>query len=291
MVKQIDCEHFLGMATIADRYDAFILDVWGVLHDGVTLYPGVVDTLDRLTDASKPFVMLTNAPRRSKAVAEAMVEMGMPQNFCSHIVSSGEATYNDLDERSNPFYKNIGNRFFHTGPQRDRGLFEDLDWEETTTLEDCDLIVNTGPWRDGETISDYEDILRIGAQKEIPMICANPDLEVMRGGRKIICAGALAVRFTELGGSVRWLGKPKIEIYDYCFKLLEGVCKERIAAIGDSFRTDLVGARNAGIDPILVCGGIHSAEFSRFSSKSAAIEKLALEWKVMPVASMDTFTW
>ena len=291
MVKQIDCEHFLGMAAIADRYDAFILDVWGVLHDGVTLYPGVVDTLDRLTDASKPFVMLTNAPRRSKAVAEAMVEMGMPQNFCSHILSSGEATYNDLDERSNPFYKNIGNRFFHTGPQRDRGLFEDLDWEETTTLEDCDLIVNTGPWRDGETISDYEDILRIGVQKEIPMICANPDLEVVRGGRKIICAGALAVRFTELGGSVRWLGKPKVEIYDYCFKLLDSISKERIAAVGDSFRTDLAGARNAGIDPILVCGGVHSEEFCGFSPTLSVIEKLASEWNVSPVASLDTFTW
>ncbi len=290
MDSYLGCEHFSGMASIAARYDAFILDVWGVLHDGVKLYPGVVETLNKLTDASKPFVMLTNAPRRSKTVAGSMVEMGMPQNFCSNIMSSGEATYNDLYERSAPFYENIGNRFFHTGPKRDRGLFQGLDWEEAKTLNDCDLIVNTGPWHDGETISDYEEILRLGAEKQIPMLCANPDLEVVRGGQKIICAGALAVRFLQLGGLVRWLGKPKIEIYDYCFRLLENVDKKHIAAVGDSFRTDLAGARNAGIDSILVCGGIHSAELTP-ASRLTAIEKLASEWRVMPVASIDGFTW
>ena len=93
------------MAAAADRYDAFILDVWGVLHDGVTLYPGVVDTLERLTAAGKPFVMLTNAPRRSSAVAEAMISMGMPGKYCQKILSSGEATFLDLRERSDPFLR------------------------------------------------------------------------------------------------------------------------------------------------------------------------------------------
>ena len=82
-----------GLASAVDLYDAFILDVRGVLHDGVTLYPGVIDTLERLTAADKPFVMLTNAPRRSAAVADAMVGMGMPQRFCNKILSSGEATF------------------------------------------------------------------------------------------------------------------------------------------------------------------------------------------------------
>ena len=137
--------HFDGMAAIAERYDAFILDVWGVLHDGVTLYPGAVDTLEQLTAAGKPFVMLTNAPRRSAAVAESMIAMGMPAAFCRHILSSGEATFLDLKERSDPFYARVGNRCIHIGPERDRNLFEDLDWDETDRLEDAGKTARPSP--------------------------------------------------------------------------------------------------------------------------------------------------
>lgn len=282
--------HFGGMAAIADRYDAFILDVWGVLHDGVTLYPGVVDTLERLSAAEKPFVMLTNAPRRSAAVAEAMIGMGMPAKFCRHILSSGEATFLDLKERSDPFYARVGNRCIHIGPDRDRNLFDGLDWEQTTRLDDADLIVNTGPWEDGETVADYEDRLAAGIALGLPMICANPDLEVVRGGRKIICAGALAVRYEELGGAVRWFGKPKAEIYAYCFRVLDGFDKTRIAAVGDSFRTDLAGARNAGVDPILVAAGIHAAELGD-PPDADAVAALGAEWNALPAASVPAFTW
>ena len=283
--------YFDGFADVADRYDAFILDVWGVLHDGVTLYPGVVDTLEHLTAAGKPFVMLTNAPRRSAAVADAMIEMGMPAGFCRRILSSGEATYLSLKERSDPFYARIGNRFLHTGPDRDRGLFEGLDWEETDRIEDCDLIVNTGPWEDGETVSDYEGLLQKGAELGLSMICANPDLEVVRGGRKIICAGALALRYEELGGGVRWFGKPKTEIYTYCFRVLAGIDKTRIAAVGDSFRTDLAGAKNAGVDPVLVAAGIHAAELGGPPPDPASLNRLASDWSVRPVASVPAFVW
>ena len=283
--------HFGGVSEFAERYDAFILDVWGVLHDGVNLYPGVVEALERLSAASKRFVMLTNAPRRSTAVAESMINMGMPKQFCRHILSSGEATYLDLKERSDPFYNDLGNRFLHTGPERDRGLFENLEWQETDSPEDCDLIVNTGPWEDGETVEDYEEFLQRGIARGLPMICANPDLEVVRAGRKIVCAGALAVRYQELGGLVRWFGKPKTEIYDYCFRVLDGIDKSRIAAVGDSFRTDLVGARDTGIDPILVCDGIHAAELGDDPPDEQAVKNLVAEWGVIPVASVQSFNW
>ncbi|MEC7490482.1 MAG: TIGR01459 family HAD-type hydrolase [Pseudomonadota bacterium] len=291
MGKNARVPHFGGVSEFAERYDAFILDVWGVLHDGANLYPGVVEVLEQLSAASKRFVMLTNAPRRSTAVAESMIKMGMPQQFCRHILSSGEATYLDLKERSDPFYNDLGNRFLHTGPERDRGLFENLEWQEADSPEDCDLIVNTGPWEDGETVEKYEDFLRRGISLGLPMICANPDLEVVRAGRKIVCAGALAVRYQELGGLVRWFGKPKVEIYDYCFRVFDSVDKTRIAGVGDSFRTDLVGARDAGIDPILVCGGIHAAEIGENPPDELAVQSLAAEWGVFPVASVPSFTW
>ena len=282
--------HFDGMAAIAERYDAFILDVWGVLHDGVTLYPGAVDTLEQLTAAEKPFVMLTNAPRRSAAVAESMIAMGMPAAFCRHILSSGEVTFLDLKERSDPFYARVGNRCIHIGPARDRNLFDGLDWDQTDRLEDADLIVNTGPWEDGETVADYEDKLALGVQMGLPMICANPDLEVVRDGRKLVCAGALALRYEALGGTVRWFGKPKAEIYEYCFRVLSGFDRTRIAAVGDSFRTDLAGAQNAGVDPILVVGGIHGDALGN-PPAADVVASLAAQWKALPAASIPSFVW
>lgn len=285
--------HYSGVAGIADLYDGFVLDVWGVLHDGVTLFPGVVEALDRLRDAGKRVVLLTNAPRRSSAVAGTMMAMGMPEAHCARLLSSGEAAFADLDERRGRFYDGLGNRFIHIGPARDRGLFDGLDWEETASLDGVDLIVNTGPWEDGETVADYETLLAEGASSRVPMICANPDLEVVRGGRRIACAGALAQRYEELGGTVRYLGKPAAEIYEYCFRSLEGLDRFRIAAIGDSFRTDLVGARNAGIDPVLSVGGIHAAELAGpdGAPDPERLASLAEEWDVLPAASIPAFRW
>ena len=291
MTDTSDIPTFDGMAAIAKRYDAFILDVWGVIHDGVELYPGVVKTLEQLTQADKPFVMLTNAPRRSKAVAEAMTSMGMPEKFCRRILSSGEATFLDLRERTDPFYDGVGNRFLHVGPDRDRNLFDGLDCEEVSTVKESDLIVNTGPWEDGETVADYEELLRQGATRGLPMVCANPDLVVIRGGRKIICAGSLAVRYEELGGPVRWLGKPRAEIYDYCLRELAAFDKSQIAAIGDSFRTDLAGAANANVAPVFVAAGIHADELGGWPPDPKALNRLSSEWKVRPAATIPGFVW
>lgn len=287
--------HFEGVSAIAGRYDGFIVDVWGVLHDGVTLYPGAVDALDRLAEAGKRFVMLTNAPRRSAAVVEAMIAMGMPGRHCRNILSSGEATFSDLVEKSAPFYAGAGDRFIHIGPDRDRGLFEGVGWAETEAIEKAGLIVNTGPWEDGETVSDYEPLLADAAARRIPMVCANPDLMVVRGGRRIICAGALAERYEELGAAVRYLGKPRAEIYDYCFRALPGIERSRIAAIGDSFRTDLVGARNVGVDPVLVADGMHAPELLAGGSGTVpdaqAMARLGERWNVKPAASLPSFRW
>ena len=283
--------HFDGMAALAGRYDGFVLDVWGVIHDGVTLYPGVVDTLDRLAAAGRKFVMLTNAPRRSAAVAEAMIGMGMPAGHCRHILSSGEAAFLDLRERTDPFYAGLGNRCLHIGPARDLNLFDGLDWERVDALEGADLVVNTGPWEDGETVADYEALLAEGAARGVPMICANPDLEVVRDGRRLVCAGALAERYEALGGAVRYFGKPKAEIYAYCFRTLGIADHGRIAAIGDSFRTDLAGARNAGIDPVLVVGGIHEEELGGAPPRPDALAALSGRWNVIPVASIPAFVW
>ena len=136
------------MSALADRYDGFLLDLWGVIHDGVTLYPEVVETLTRLADLDKTFIMLSNAPRRAGAIAESMAAMGMPERFCGGIMSSGEATWRALSAGDGAF----SGRCLHIGPERDENLFDGLDIERVPSAADAAFILNTGPWADGETV-------------------------------------------------------------------------------------------------------------------------------------------
>ena len=279
-----------GMSALAERYDAFVLDLWGVIHDGVSLYPGVVETLTQLADRGKEFVMLSNAPRRAPAIAESMLEMGMPARFCANIMSSGEATWRALSQPETAFK----GRCFHIGPARDENLFDGVDVHRVPSAADADYIVNTGPWEDGETVQDYESILQDGARADIPMICANPDLEVIRGGRRIICAGALAARYEELGGSVTYFGKPRPAIYDQCFEMLGVVDLSRVLAVGDSLRTDIAGAVAVGMDSALVLAGIHGDEIGARPDGAPNLERLndaCLKAGHMPTYALPSFIW
>lgn len=283
-----------GIARLAPRYDGFVLDVWGVLHDGVRPYPGAVDALRALDDAGKRFVLLSNAPRRGAVVTRSMIAMGVPEAYCAGVVSSGEAAWRALRRRDDPWYARLGRRCLHIGPTRDEGLLDGLDLERAERAEEADFILNTGPWFDEERVQDYEGRLRRAAAARLPMICANPDLEVIRGGRRIVCAGALAERYEALGGDVRYLGKPHPAIYVHCLERLAVADRRRIVAVGDSLRTDIAGAERAGLDAVLVVGGIHGEELGwrpGAAPDEAAVAELCAREGRRPVAAVAAFAW
>jgi len=283
-----------GIAPIAPDYDGFILDLWGVIHDGVKLYDGVVETLEKLHSGGKSFIMLSNAPRRSTAVVALMTGLGVPGKFCNHVMSSGEATWQELHDRADPWYDGIGDKCLHIGPKRDRNLLDGVDFQFADDVSQADMILNTGPWLDDEKVEDYEELMQQSVALDIPMLCANPDLVVIRGGTRIICAGALAARYEELGGSVRYLGKPFPSIYPHCFDMLGIADRSRILAVGDSLRTDIAGAKAAGIDSLLVLGGIHGAEVGMVDGADpdeTKIGALCARENQKPIAAISQFIW
>jgi HAD superfamily hydrolase (TIGR01459 family) len=249
-----------GLRDIADRYEAFVVDLWGVLHDGVVAYPGAVEGLRRLKAMGKRIGVLSNAPRRAAEAARRTAELGIGPALYDRFLTSGEETWLHLKERPDAFYRRLGRACFHLGPDRDRGLLDGLDLTEATDLAKADFVLNTGAHMAEDEISDFEPILAPAAARGLPMICANPDLEVIRGGQREICAGMLAQRYEELGGRVRYHGKPDPAIYEHCFNLLGIARGTPVLGIGDSLRTDIAGAVNAGIDALLVTGGIHADE-------------------------------
>jgi HAD superfamily hydrolase (TIGR01459 family) len=253
--------YLAGIREVAERYDGFILDVWGVLHNGMEPFPGVVDCLERLKAAGKRLCVLSNAPRRAVDVVKRSEQVGIPRRLYDEVMSSGEDAWRALERRDDPFYRALGRRCYHIGPDRDNSMRDGLDITVAETPEEAEFILNTGPWGWDETVEKYEEVLRRARARDLPMVCANPDLVVRLGDKNVICAGALAQRYEALGGRVRWHGKPFPSVYTTCFDLLEIADRRRIVAVGDSLRTDIAGANRAGIDSILVAGGIHADEF------------------------------
>jgi len=270
-----------GIAPIAGRYDGFILDLWGVLHDGAHPVPGAVEALHRLREAGKRIVILSNAPRRSASVIERIAEIGIARTLYDELLSSGEATWRWL-KQGGPG----GKMFFPIMAARDASTLDGLAFEKAESIETADFILNTGVESANDKVEDFENILRAGAARGLPMVCANPDLVVIHRGKAEICAGAIALRYEQLGGPVQYFGKPHPPIYRDCFALLGVSDRRRILAVGDSLRTDIAGANAADIDGLLVLGGIHQEELTEGDLESV-IERQG----VIPTAAVPVFRW
>ncbi|PKR58439.1 TIGR01459 family HAD-type hydrolase [Thalassospira lohafexi] len=249
-----------GLSEVIGNYDAVILDLWGVVHDGVTPYPSSIPAMEALKKAGVPVALLSNAPRRSSVVTARMEEMGIARDLYGPAVASGEIAYHQLLSRTDPWYAKLGRKVFRTGPVRDHSMFEGQDVEVVDHLEDADWLLCTGPNDDDAKVSDYEDMLHAAKALDLPMLCPNPDREVIRGGVRIICAGAIAGRYEELGGNVRWEGKPLASAYDFCLQAFDKGPDAKLLVVGDSISTDITGSNNAGLDVVLVTGGIHAEE-------------------------------
>lgn len=277
-----------GLAAVAGQYDAYIVDLWGVMHDGVRAFPAAVACLEQLHGQGKHILILSNAPRRAAEVTARNAEIGLPARVCDFVMSSGEEAWQLMARQA------AGQRCYHLGPERDLGMREGLAYEFVDDMAAADLILNTGALSDTDTAESYDALLRPAAARGVPMICANPDLEVIRGGKREICAGAIAARYEELGGAVRYHGKPHPGIYRTCFDLLDGIARPRIAAIGDSLRTDIAGAVAAGIDGLFVTGGLQGEELgvdAQGKADPARLAALCDAAGVQPTAALPVLRW
>jgi HAD superfamily hydrolase (TIGR01459 family) len=283
-----------SISALAPSYDGFLLDLWGVVHDGVAPLPGVLDCLRTMIAAGKRIALLSNAPRRADDVIERIARIGVPTGSYHHVMSSGEETWQHLFRRDDAFHAALGRRCLHIGSDRDTGIREGLALEFVDSAEEAEFILNTGPagWED--TIEDYEPLLGRALQRALPMVCANPDLVVSHGGRLALCAGALAGWYEERGGRVRWHGKPFRSIYDTCLALLGIDERSRVLAVGDSIRTDIVGAAEAGLDSVLIAGGIHAEEFGLAKGGQPDLGRIEAALRVascQPVAVAPSLCW
>jgi HAD superfamily hydrolase (TIGR01459 family) len=275
---------------IAPDYDVLLSDVWGVVHNGVVAFPAACDALMRARSRGAAVVLITNAPRPSEVVARQLEKLHVPRETYDAIVSSGDVTRSVIQSRR-------GQTLFHMGPERDHSIFTALN-VKFAPLESADYVVCSGLDDDEiETPEDYRARLELMLTRKMFMVCGNPDVVVERGDKLVYCAGAIADMYRTMGGDVLYAGKPYPPIYDMALaKAAAAVGKavplERVLAVGDSVRTDLTGARAAGIDFLFVTSGIHAEELGgRDKPDSDALESVFTAAGDMPKAVMRHLVW
>ncbi len=282
-----------GIAPLAGRYDGFVLDLWGVVHDGRAPFPGVVDALERLHAAGKRVAFLSNAPRRAWVVEKQLARMGIAKDtHYDGVITSGELVWRHLSQRTPEFFARLGDRAFHIGPDRDHSVIEGLGIGFADSPAEADFVLNTGPdpRRGPKSVEPYEAVLAACAQAGLPMICANPDRAVMVAGERLICAGALAERYRALGGAVAEIGKPDPAVYPPVLEMLGVARRERVVAIGDSPHTDLAGAQAAGLDAVWALTGL-AADAHGEDPSPELLRKALAEHAVEPVAALRGLRW
>lgn len=248
---------------IATQYDVLFCDLWGCVHNGHDPYPAAIAALQRFRQGGGQVVLMTNAPRPAQFVQAQLQGMGVPDDAWDIIVSSGDAAQDAMLAGA------VGRKVWAISPAKDDGFFDDIPavWKDAPAirkvpLEEAEGIVCTGPFNeDDDHPHDYKAQLMLARERGLKLLCANPDIVVDMGDRRIYCAGAIAEYYTQLGGESLYFGKPHPPIYDLARRRLNLSSDARILAIGDGINTDVLGGESEGIDSVFVTGGLAFDQF------------------------------
>jgi len=240
-----------GLKSIVEKYDLFFIDIWGVIHNGVHLFEKSIKCLDELDELGKKYILLTNAPRPNTTVINFLKNMGLENNKCEKVFTSGQAALSYLNKTCKDL------KFFHVGPARDFDLFKSLEKKKVEDIKDSDFLLCTGLFEDYEKdLSYYKNLFKNEISKK--MICTNPDLIVDREEKREFCAGSVAKEFELIGGKVDYFGKPYPLVYQQSIKLNN----KKILCIGDNLNTDIKGANIQNFSSLFISGGIHRDEIN-----------------------------
>jgi HAD superfamily hydrolase (TIGR01459 family) len=274
-----------SIAELADTSDAWIVDIWGIMHNGARAYAAAAQACSRFRARGGTVVLLSNAPRPFSAVVPHMTALGVPSDAYDAGITSGDVTRDMLTAW-------LGRRVLHIGPPRDNALFTDLNVRLAPAAE-AEVVLCSGLIDDErETPADYAELLDALAARAVPMICANPDIMVERGDKLLYCAGALAESYAAKGGRVSYAGKPHLPVYERALaEIARRTCrpveKSRVLCIGDGIETDLAGAYAATLRSVFVASPI----FAPNGLSAATLEGLFANRPFAPIAAMLALAW
>jgi HAD superfamily hydrolase (TIGR01459 family) len=270
---------------LAGSTEAWIVDIWGVMHNGARAFEAAAEACAKFRQAGGSVLLLSNAPRPFTAVVSQLDGFGVARTAYDAGVTSGDVTRTMIA----PWQ---GRPVLHIGPARDRGLFDGfaIDFADAVAAE---VIVCSGLFDDStETPQDYAELFAGLVARRVPMICANPDLVVERGDKLVYCAGALAADYAAIGGEVSYAGKPHWPVYERALAAIDAlkghaVAKDKVLAIGDGIDTDLRGAHVAGLRSVFIASAVHTPE----GLSPAVLQQLFRSRPFAPVAALPALVW
>ena len=266
------------MKNLSAQYPVWFCDIWGVVHNGVTPFHAACHALAEHRKHGGIVILVTNAPRPSADVRAQLSEIGVPAHAYDQVVTSGDVTRTLMADHG-------GGRVFHIGTPREVTIFEGLDVKRVS-MSEAHAVLCTGLVHDTtETPDDYAGVLADARRLNLPMICANPDKIVRKGDRILYCAGALAEKYSGLGGHVFMAGKPFAPIYELAMRQAAEISgralhKKHVLAIGDGPETDIRGAADFGVRVVLIADGVTDAS-AGLEATQARIQMLVPEAKII----------
>lgn len=249
-----------GMKEIIDNYDSFILDVWGVIHDGRKVYPGVKEVLKEFDKMKKPYFFLSNSPRPSLVTFQKFQEIGLDFVKKEQITTSGDFFLYELNSNNRTVFDKLQGKVFVIDENKNMDLLAGQKVNRADKIEDADYILLLSYLDLGQTnLNEHNEVFNKAIELGIPAICPNPDKVATYGSGNIYTVGAFAEHYEKLGGRVYYFGKPYKAVYEYISKKY-GIKSSKTLAVGDAVETDILGAKNFGVDSVFVLGGIHKSD-------------------------------
>ncbi len=288
-----------GISDISDSYNAFIIDQWGVLHNGEKVYEGVIDCLKELKARNKFIIILSNSGKRADENKERLKKLGIGPSLYDIIVTSGETTRQGLEKQDDGVFSNIGEKCFLMSRGGDTSIVDGLDnIKVVDDMKEADFLLISGTDAPEKTLVDYyEPLLREAVRRRLKAICANPDSRILIGNNQAFGPGMIARRYEDFGGVVHYLGKPHQPIYQHCVRLMQEkeIYPGQTVMIGDTMAHDIIGAASMNIDTCLVKNGLHYGSFKGCNSLyevDRALNILVLQHhNVRPTFLVDKLKW
>ncbi len=276
----------VSLAELSDRFDGAILDQWGVLHDGAKAPAGAIDAVASMAAAGKRLVVLSNSARLGSDAHGRLIALGYDPALFAGVVTSGETVRDMLRDRRDPQFAALGRSVLLIA--RDETLIEGSGYRVAHGVESADFVLlgsSTSPEK--SLAADYAEALKRAAARGLPLVCANPDRVGVAATGLIEGPGTLAAFYENLGGVVRYVGKPHPEVYRRAAALLGGLPMDRIIAVGDSLEHDIAGGNRAGCLTAFVEAGIHAADLAA----PDGLERLCGRYSVTPDFTIPRLLW